>query len=218
MSRIPRERLIRLMRVYFVTDPDLFRPATVEETCRDMLEAGVRTVQLRDKKASRDALLQAARRLRALCNEYGALFMVNDDQGTALDSGADGVHVGQGDSGARTVREALGPDAVVGVSVRTPGEAVQAELDGADYVAANGVFSTPTKTDLDGPLGLEGLRLIRTATALPLVAIGGISSENAEAVLAAGADCLAGVRIRRDAPLLERYAPRTDPGEARPGR
>lgn len=218
MSVIPRERLIRLMRVYFVTDPDLFRPATVEETCREMLEAGVRTIQLRDKTASGDVLLPAARRLRALCHDYGALFIVNDDHETALSSGADGVHVGQGDSCAKAVREALGPDAVVGVSVRTPGEAVQAEMDGADYVAANGVFTTPTKTDLDGPLGLEGLRLIRSATPLPLVAIGGISSENAEAVLAAGADCLAGVRIRLDGPLLERYAPRKDPGEAQPGR
>jgi thiamine-phosphate diphosphorylase len=206
------------MRVYFVTDPDLFMPATVEETCREMLEAGVRTVQLRDKTASGDVLIPAARMLRALCHDYGALFIVNDDLETALSSGADGVHVGQGDSCARSVREALGPDAVVGVSVRTPREAVRAEMDGADYVAANGVFSTPTKTDLDGPLGLDGLRLIRAATALPLVAIGGISSENAEAVLAAGADCLAGVRIRWDCPLLERYAPRTDPGEAPPGR
>lgn len=206
MSRIPRERLIRLMRVYFVTDPDLFGPATVEETCRKMLEAGVRTVQLRDKKARREDLLASAKSLRALCHGYGALFIVNDDHETALSSGADGVHVGQGDSCAKAVREALGPDAVVGVSVRTPREAVQAEKYGADYVAANGVFSTPTKTDLDGPLGLEGLRLIRAVTALPLVAIGGISSENAEAVLTAGADCLAGVRIRWDDKLIERFA------------
>lgn len=210
MSRIPRDDLIRLMKVYFVTDPHLFEPETVEEACRRMLTAGVRTIQLRDKEARGEELLAAARRLRSLCLEFGALLIINDDPETAALAGADGVHVGQGDAPATEARRRIGPDAVLGVSVRTPDEAAQAERSGADYVAANGVFSTPTKTDLDAPLGLEGIRRIRAATSLPLVAIGGIGSGNAHEVLAAGADCLAGVRIHRDAGLIMRYAPGAD--------
>lgn len=214
MSRIPRDRLIRLMKVYFVTDPHLFEPETVEEACRRMLTAGVRTVQLRDKEAPAEDLLASALRLRTLCHDSGALLIINDDPETAAQAGADGVHVGQGDAPAAAARRIIGPDAILGVSVRTPEEAAQAERTGADYVAANGVFSTPTKTDLDAPLGLEGIRRIRAATSLPLVAIGGIGSENAADVLAAGADCLAGVRIRWDAGLIREYAPGAD-GDAR---
>lgn len=211
MSIIPREDLVRLMRVYFVTDPRLFRPRTVEETCRYMLGAGVRTIQLRDKEAPPEDLLATAGALKSLCLDFGALFIINDDPGTAARIGAHGVHTGQGDMPASEARSIIGPDLLLGVSVRTPGEAAQAERDGADYVAANGVFATPTKTDLDSPLGLEGIRRIRAATSLPLVAIGGISSENAAGVLAAGADCLAGVRIRWDGDLIRRYAPAATP-------
>ncbi len=211
MSTIPREDLLRLMRVYFVTDPRLFRPRTVEETCRDVLLAGVRTIQLRDKETPPGDLLPVARRLRSLCLDFDALFIINDDPETAARIGAHGVHTGQGDIPASEARRIIGPDLIMGVSVRTPWEAAQAERAGADYVAANGVFSTPTKPDLDSPLGLEGVRQIRAATSLPLVAIGGISSENAAEVLAAGADCLAGVRIRWDGDLISRFAPAAAP-------
>ncbi|MDM7992442.1 MAG: thiamine phosphate synthase [Candidatus Fermentibacter sp.] len=216
-DRIPRDRLIELMKVYFVTDPRLFLPGTVEETCRDVLMAGVRTIQLRDKEAPPGDLLATAGRLKSLCLDYGALFIINDDPGTAVRIGAHGVHVGQGDMPAAEARMIMGPGPVLGVSVRTPREAAQAERAGADYVAANGVFATPTKTDLEAPLGLEGIRRIRAATSLPLVAIGGISSVNAAEVLAAGADCLAGVRIRWDAELIGRYAPGAAPTADRAG-
>ncbi|HQH92753.1 MAG TPA: thiamine phosphate synthase [Candidatus Fermentibacter daniensis] len=210
MSRIHHDRLVSLMKVYFVTDRHLFELETVEEACRSMLEAGVRTIQLRDKEATAEDLLASALRLRSLCHDYGALFIINDDPATAARAGADGVHVGQGDAPAAAARGIIGPDAILGVSVRTPEEAAQAERSGADYVAANGVFSTPTKTDLDAPLGLEGIRRIRAATSLPVVAIGGIDSENAAEVLSAGADCLAGVRIRWDGDLMRMFAPGAD--------
>ncbi len=213
MSRIPRDRLIGLMKIYFVTDPHLFEPETVEEACRRMLAAGVRTIQLRDKEAPAEDLLASALRLRTLCNDFGALLIINDDPVTAALAGADGVHVGQGDAPAAEVRNIIGPDAILGVSVRTPEEAAQAERSGADYVAANGVFFTPTKTDLDAPLGLEGIRRIRAATSLPLVAIGGIGTANAAEVLAAGADCLAGVRIRWEGDLMRMFAPGADGDE-----
>ena len=92
---------------------------------------------------------------------------------------------------AAEARRILGPEAVIGVSVRTTEEALAAERAGADYVAANMIFATATKTDLPGPLGLEAVRQLKSAVGIPLLAIGGITPENAAAVLAAGADGLA---------------------------
>jgi thiamine-phosphate pyrophosphorylase len=89
---------------------------------------------------------------------------------------------------------------VIGVSVRTAGEAAAAEEAGADYLAANLVFATDTKTDISGPLGLDGVRMLRAASELPLVAIGGIDGDNAGRVIAAGADGVAVVSAIMAAP------------------
>ena len=116
---------------------------------------------------------------------------MNDRVDVALASSAGGVHLGQDDFPAGPAREILGAGAVIGVSVRSETEAVSAASSGADYLAANLVFATDTKTDITAPLGLEGIRSIRRATSLPLVAIGGITPENGGALISAGADMLA---------------------------
>ncbi len=179
------------LRLYLVTDPVLCGERGVEETCRQALEAGVGTVQLRDKGASTRELLRTAEALRNLCAEHDAFFIVNDRVDVALAAGAHGVHVGQDDMPVARARELLGPEAVIGASARTREEARAAWKEGADYVAANMVFSTATKTDLDGPLGLDAIRELKAATPLPLIAIGGINASNARDVLAAGADGIA---------------------------
>jgi thiamine-phosphate pyrophosphorylase len=161
------------------------------ETVRLALRAGVPTVQLRDKEASTRKLLDDASTLLALCRERGATFLVNDRVDVAMVVGADGVHLGQDDMPADAARRLLGDDAVIGVSVRTAGEARRAAEDGADYMAANLVYPTSTKTDLPAPLGPEGIRKLRSACGLPLVAIGGIDAGNAAEVIGAGADGLA---------------------------
>ncbi|MBN2609242.1 MAG: thiamine phosphate synthase [Candidatus Fermentibacteraceae bacterium] len=179
------------LRLYLVTDPVLCGPRGVVETCRLALLAGVGTVQLRDKAASTRELLDTAGLLSGLCMEAGALFIVNDRVDVAMAAGADGVHLGQDDMPVRNARKLLGKDAVIGVSVRTAGEARSAFLEGADYLAANLVFATDTKTDLGEPLGLEGVREIKSAAPLPLVAIGGIKPSNSGDVLRWGADGIA---------------------------
>lgn len=181
----------RRLRLYLVTDPVLCGPRGVPETCRLALEAGVGTVQLRDKTASTRDLLRSAEALSEVCRSSGALFIVNDRLDVAMASGADGVHLGQEDMPASMARRILGPGPVLGVSVRTVEEAVRAWEDGADYLAANLVFSTDTKTGLGEPLGIPGLRALREATDLPLVAIGGLKASNAGEVMAAGADGIA---------------------------
>ncbi|OPL19735.1 MAG: hypothetical protein AVO35_01810 [Candidatus Aegiribacteria sp. MLS_C] len=181
----------RRLHLYLVTDPVLCGPRGVPETCRVALAAGVGTVQLRDKTASTRDLLRSAEALLEICRRSGALFIVNDRLDVAMASGADGVHLGQDDMPAGRARELLGPGPVLGVSVRTVEEAVRAREDGADYLAANLVFSTDTKTGLGHPLGIDGLRALRESTDLPLVAIGGLKASNAGEVMAAGADGIA---------------------------
>jgi thiamine-phosphate pyrophosphorylase len=126
-----------------------------------------------------------------MAERFGATFLVNDRADVAFASGAHGVHLGQDDMPLLEARRMLGRHAVIGVSVQTPEEARKAEEGGADYLAANLVFETPTKTDVEGSIGLEGVRRLRAASGLPLVAIGGIKADNAAQVVAAGADGVA---------------------------
>jgi thiamine-phosphate pyrophosphorylase len=179
------------LRLYLVTDPELSGSRGVLETCRLALEAGVGAIQLRDKKASTRELLRTAGLLSDLCGRVGALFVVNDRVDVALAAEADGVHLGQDDMPVATARSILGEGAVIGASVRTVHQAEEAYRAGADYLAANLVFSTDTKTGLGEPLGLKGVRDLKKATPLPLVAIGGIKPCNAGDVILSGADGLA---------------------------
>jgi thiamine-phosphate pyrophosphorylase len=179
------------LRLYLVTDPVLCGERGVEETCRIALEAGVTAVQLRDKLASTREMIETGRNLSGLCRKHGVPFIVNDRVDVAMACDADGVHLGQEDMSVPLARTLMGNDRLIGVSVRSPGEAKAAWMQGAGYIAANMIFSTSTKTDLDGPLGLEAIRDIKDASPLPLVAIGGINAENAAEVVAAGADGIA---------------------------
>ncbi len=180
------------LRLYLVTDPVICGPAGLMEVCRLALEAGVGSLQLRDKNADTRSLLRSARSLMTLAERHGCLFVVNDRVDVAMASGSHGVHLGSSDMPPAIARKMLGTDSVIGVSVRTPEEAVDAWNQGADYLAANIVFRTPTKPDPVQPLGTAGVRLLAEATPLPLVAIGGINAGNATAVMEAGA---AGVAV-----------------------
>lgn len=202
--------------LYLVTDPVLCGPRGVVETCRLALEAGVGTVQLRDKNASTRDLLRVAGELMELCSRAGALFVVNDRVDVAMACGAHGVHLGQDDMPVSTARKLLGDRAVIGASVRTAGEARAARDGGADYLGANLVFPTETKTDLGAPLGLSGIALLKEATSLPLVAIGGIRASNAGEVRRAGADGIAvvsAVMAAEDVPGAVRELLRSAGGE-----
>ncbi|MBN1334968.1 MAG: thiamine phosphate synthase [Deltaproteobacteria bacterium] len=188
------------LALYVVTDPSLAGSRGVEATCALALAAGPRVIQLRDKVAPTRVLVEQARRLVALCARHDAILILNDRLDVALAAGAHGVHLGQDDLPAADARRLIGSEGILGLSVRTPEEARAAEEVGADYIAANLVFSTSTKTDLEGPIGLEGVRALRRATRLPLVAIGGIHPGNAADVVAAGADGVAVVSAVMAAP------------------
>lgn len=186
--------------LYLVTDATLAGGRPVEEIVHEAVEGGVTVVQLREKAASSREMLRQARALKEILAPRGIPLIVNDRCDVALAAGADGVHVGQGDLPCALVREIVGPGLVIGVSVSSVAEAVQAERDGADYLGVSPVFETPTKTDTPAAVGLDGFRRIREAVRLPLVAIGGIHAGNAAAVIRAGADGIAVVSAIVGAP------------------
>ena len=177
--------------LYLVTDRALARGRPLADVVRAAVAGGVTCVQLREKEASAREFAAAARELVALLRPLGVPLIVNDRIDVALAAGADGVHVGQQDLSVADARRLGPPGWIVGVSAESVEDAVRAEREGADYVGASPVFATPTKTDHAAPLGLDGLRLLRAAVKLPLVAIGGIHAGNARETVRAGADGLA---------------------------
>jgi thiamine-phosphate pyrophosphorylase len=156
------------------------------------VEAGATVVQLR-VKAPTPVVVERGQGFL----ELGVTFVVNDDVDAAIRLAADGVHLGQGDEGAERARaHAL----LLGRSVSTVAEALAAD---ADYLGAGPVWSTPSKTDAEPPIGLEGLRRICDAVAVPVVAIGGVDASTAGACIASGAAGVAVIRAAND-PRLRR--------------
>lgn len=186
--------------LYLVTDRTLSLGRSTVEVVRAAIRGGVSCVQLREKGCSTREFVDEARLLKALLAGTGVPLFINDRLDVALAVGADGVHLGQNDLAIADARRLVGNRMIIGISAESVADAVRAEAEGADYIGASPVFTTPTKTDTAPPLGLAGLRAIRRAVQLPLVAIGGINADNAAAVLRAGADGLAVVSAIVSAP------------------
>jgi thiamine-phosphate pyrophosphorylase len=193
-----RERL-RRARLYLVIE------AAAEPVLAPALRGGVDMVQLRDKHADDASILRAAARFRSACHEHGALFWLNDRPDLALDSGADGVHVGQEDEPVGLVREQVGPEVLIGLSTHSPEQFDAALRSDADQLSVGPVWATPTKEGRPA----TGLDYVRYAAEhggeRPWFAIGGIDSGNVAEVVAAGAQRVVVLRAIRDAP---------DPGAA----
>ena len=186
--------------LYLVTNAALAGPRGVEAVVQAAVAGGVTIVQWRDKGGAAGALLPHVQRLREWLRLRHVPFIVNDDVDLALACDADGVHVGQDDLACAAVRLRVGAQRLIGVSVGSVAEAVQAARAGADYLGVSPVFATPTKPNAPAATGLEGLRAIHAAVSLPLVAIGGIHVGNAAAVREAGADGIAVVSAIMAAP------------------
>lgn len=174
--------------VVVITSSGLVDDRGHREVTHAAIEGGADCVQLRAKELLDDELRPLARELAEACREAGVLFVVNDRVAVAVETGADGAHVGQDDEPA-AARSRLGPGPILGVSVRDAEEARAAEAAGADYLGVT-VWSTPTKPEAT-PGGLEAVRAIVDATSLPVVGIGGIDASNAADVIAAGASGVA---------------------------
>lgn len=178
------------LRLHLVTDSALCGERGLLAVVEAAVRGGVSCVQLREKTLGTRAFVERARALKASLAPLGVPLIINDRVDVALACDADGIHVGQGDMAPADVRHLL-PNALVGLSIETMDQLERAELEAVDYYGISPVFATPTKLDTAAAVGLEGLRKMRARTRRPLVAIGGIAPENAQAVMAAGADGLA---------------------------
>ncbi len=179
-----------LRGLYALTDTNLLQGRLLPAVT-DALKGGTRVLQYRDKTSSARQRQQDALALAALCREYDCLFLINDDIDLARECGADGVHLGQGDGSVSAARACLGDQAIIGVTCHNSLElAHTAQTQGADYVAFGAFFASSTKPEAQpAPLALLGTA--KTALQIPVVAIGGISVDNAKQVITAGADMVA---------------------------
>ena len=158
---------------------------------QELLDAGVRLIQLRFKGGTTRELYEAGLELAALVGRAAGTLIINDRADIALALDAGGVHVGQDDLPVKMARRLLGPGKIVGISTHSIQQVREADRSSADYIAFGPIFPTRTKERPGPAVGLEGLRDARRATAKHLVAIGGITLEAAPAVLGAGADSVA---------------------------
>ncbi len=179
--------LARCLRLIVITDRGLADPGSVTDVVADALQAGARTVQLREKEQPPREVLPLARRLRADTKRQGALFFVNDRLDLALAVEADGVHLGPDDLPVSAAREIAPPGFLIGYSADEVDEARRAVRDGADYIGCGTVYPTGTKLDTGRVTGIEGLRRVARAINSPVVGIGGVTPARAPAVVAAGA-------------------------------
>ncbi len=182
---------LRLPRFYAILDAAQVGECSLSKVSGELLRAGVRWIQYRDKEATAKDLYANARRLAAQVRAAGGTFLVNDRADIALAAGADGVHVGQDDLLPELARKVVGPKRIVGFSTHSVAQIIEADQSSADYIAFGPVFATSSKDKPDPVVGLEGVRRARESTRKPLVAIGGITLERASEVIASGADSVA---------------------------
>ena len=182
----PGELASRLA-LHLLTDREWSRGRDMLNVASAALDGGAAVIQLRDKAASTRVLIEEGLALRALTRERGALLIVNDRVDVALAVEADGAHVGQDDMPAGLARQLLGPDRIMGVSAANMEEAEEATAGGADYLGVGPIFPSLGKADAGPATGGELLTELARRYTTPLVAIGGITAENATEVVRAGA-------------------------------
>jgi thiamine-phosphate pyrophosphorylase len=181
------------LRLYAIVDPENTGGHDLIDLARAVASGGATLVQLRDKVSDTARMIETARALKAALAPFGVPLIVNDSVDVALAAQVDGVHVGQEDMAVEEARRQLGPRPFIGLSVRTVEQAAVAPLALLDYVGIGGVYATTSKVSGRSPIGLDGLRRVVQAFRhrignFPACGIAGITAENAEAVIAAGAD------------------------------
>lgn len=177
--------------LYLVTDRGLARTRSTLEIVKAAVRGGVTCVQLREKDCSTLEFIEQALSIKDYLSDREVPLVINDRLDVAQAVKADGIHLGQTDMPLDMARAIVGDSMIIGISAESFEDAVEAEIGGADYLGISPIYATPTKTDTAPPLGLEGLRQIRTAVKIPLVGIGGLNRENAAEVIRNGADGVA---------------------------
>lgn len=167
----------KTMLVYAVTDRTWLNENTLEQQVEQAIKGGATLIQLREKELSYTAFLEQAIQLKKVTDKYHIPLIINDNVDVAKAVNAEGVHVGQKDMETGVVRQKLGENKIIGVSVQTVEQALLAQKQGADYLGVGAVFSTSTKLDAS-EVSFETLQKICDAVSIPVVAIGGINAQN----------------------------------------
>ncbi|WP_028574141.1 thiamine phosphate synthase [Desulfonatronovibrio hydrogenovorans] len=191
--------------LYLVTDQALCLGRKIMDVVLEAVQGGVTIVQIREKNTSAKAFYELAVAMRKNLAPKNIPLIINDRVDVALAADADGVHVGQSDMPFPRVREIMGPDKILGISINSFDQLSQSS-DLVDYFSMSPVFPTPTKTDTSAPFGLKGLEKARKMTSKPLITIGGIKPENIKEVMATGVDGVALVSAVCSAPSPEKAA------------
>jgi thiamine-phosphate diphosphorylase len=185
------QALAHQLRLYLVTDPDLCAQHGVLQTVMRAVAGGVTMVQLRDKHATTAQRIELAIAVREALRGTGVPLVINDDVIAAVEAGADGVHIGQGDIAPAQARALLGAGKILGLSCETAQTVQAADPAVVDYLGLGPVFGTPTKADHAHPLGFDGLAELVALSTLPSVAIGGLKVVHRKQVSDSGANGMA---------------------------
>ncbi len=164
--------------LYAITDRSrLGKDEPLSEAVKAALEGGITLLQLREKNISDEEFLDIAKKILPLCHKYGVKLIINDNVWVCKESGADGVHLGQGDMCIADARELLGKDKIIGITAKTKEQAQRAQDEGADYLGSGAIFGTTTKNDAQN-MDKNTLKSITGSVDIPVVAIGGIDDTN----------------------------------------
>ena len=196
------ENTEKIMRLYAVTDRAWTGEQSLYQQVEDALKGGITCLQLREKNMNDEDFLAEALKLKSLCQNYKVPLIINDNVEVALKCGADGIHVGQEDMAAGSVRQRAGKDMLLGVSVHSVAEALEAQSNGADYLGVGAMFPTATKDDAD-VLDYDILKDICSAVHIPVVAIGGINKANLMTLAGSGVNGVALISAVFAAPDIE---------------
>jgi thiamine-phosphate pyrophosphorylase len=193
-----------LSGLYVILDPSVRPDRPLTDMLKASAEAGGRIFQYRNKTASMKEAYADASALRKVASEVGVTFIVNDRCDLALAVDADGVHLGQRDLPYSYARTIMGPAKLIGLSTHDIYQVKEAERLKPDYIGFGPIFKPGSKQDHDPVVGIEGLRAVRSLTALPIFAIGGVTLENVGEVMQAGANGVAVISAILDAPDVGR--------------
>jgi thiamine-phosphate pyrophosphorylase len=188
------------LSLYLVTDRSLSLGRPLETVVEEAVRGGVTMVQLREKDASTLDFYNLAMRLKSILKPYNVPLIVNDRLDIALACDAGGLHIGQSDMPYAVARRLLGKDKIIGLSVESIQDTIDANNLDVDYIGISPVFGTLTKTDTATALGLNGIREITRISGHPSVGIGGINLTNAQDIIQAGADGISVVSAIMSAP------------------
>ena len=194
MTRLSADRSAvtsRLCGLYVILDPSVSPDRPLLDVLTASAEAGAKIVQYRNKTAPMNAAYTEALSLRRIAQDLGVIFIVNDRCDLALAVDADGVHLGQGDVPLHLARKVMGSDKLIGISAHNREQVIAATAGEPDYLGFGPIFTPGSKLDHDPVVGIVGLKTIRQLTPLPIFAIGGITLNNTEDVIRAGANGVA---------------------------